>query len=77
MKINAGNSSNTKELDITVDDTALVRQKKKSKWSATFDPKLYCVTRLKGTMTTAVTPAEHYITKTFFKKVALYKSFDH
>ncbi|CAB4028603.1 PREDICTED: uncharacterized protein K02A2.6-like, partial [Paramuricea clavata] len=70
MKRNADKSANAKEVDIKVGDTVLVRQTKKNKWSTRFDPKPYCVTRVKGTMITATRPG-HYITRniSFFKKV--------
>ncbi|CAB3977860.1 Hypothetical predicted protein [Paramuricea clavata] len=70
MKRNADKSANAKEVDIKVGDTVLVRQTKKNKWSTRFDPKPYCVTRVKGTMITA-TRSGHYITRniSFFKKV--------
>ena len=70
MKKNADKLSRAKEREIHVGDTVLVRQRKKNKFSSTFDPKPYRVTRVKGTMITATRPG-HYITRniSFYKKV--------
>ena len=71
MKKNADKLSRAKEREIHVGDTVLVRQRKKNKFSSTFDPKPYRVTRVKGTMITATRPG-HYITRnvSFCKEVS-------
>ena len=71
INMNADKFNHAKEHTILVGDTVLIRQQKKNKLSARFDPEPYQVTRVKGTMVTATRPG-HYVTRniSFFKKIS-------
>lgn len=70
MKQYADKKRRAKNSEIRAGDTVLLRQKKHSKFSTKFDPRPFKVTRIKGTMITAVRNGK-YVTRnaSLFKPV--------
>jgi len=70
MKEHADKRAHAQVSEIAIGDTVLVRQKKRNKFTTKFDPSLYKVVEVKGTMVTAVRK-EKYITRNIsqFKRI--------